>query len=533
MSQTSGWSWLAAALAMAVAFWAPQPAFSAQNEEPETVFELPGEDSPPPAEPSPQPPARAADEPEVEFDLGDKSEATPPATTGEPDVEFDIGPDGEEPSGEASATATDETAAEATADDDVEGWPTLREQLDELPFYLGGFLDARYGTRTQNDPHQPPTTLGELRLQLQAEKAFDDGSVFRFTPDFLLDPVPEERSFNLEEGTGWLDVRELNYQFTPVEFMDVKVGRQILTWGTGDMVFLNDLFPKDWQSFLSGRDVEYLKAPSDAVKSSFFTDLVNLDVVYVPRFDADRYVSGSRLSYWNPLLGRRAGRDNMLPVATPDDWFSDSEVHWRFFRTIRGYELAAYGYYGFWKTPAGIAPARSTFIHPDLSAYGWSARGPLYKGIINVEMAYYDSRDDRSGNDPFIPNSQIRGLVGYTQEVARDFNVGVQYYVEQMMNYSSYTRTLPAGQPRNDRTRHLVTLRLTKLALNQNLTLSLFTFYSPSDQDAYFRPLASYKISDDWAVDVGANFFVGRDSNTFFGQFEDNSNVYVSLRYSF
>ncbi|MFW6031595.1 MAG: hypothetical protein ACOC9T_03300, partial [Myxococcota bacterium] len=32
--------------------------------------------------------------------------------------------------------------------------------------------------------------------------------------------------------------------------------------GTGDLVFLNDLFPKDWRSFLLGRDLDYLKAPS-------------------------------------------------------------------------------------------------------------------------------------------------------------------------------------------------------------------------------------------------------------------------------
>ena len=34
---------------------------------------------------------------------------------------------------------------------------------------------------------------------------------------------------------------------------DVKIGQQVLTWGTGDYVFLNDLFPKDYPSFFAGR----------------------------------------------------------------------------------------------------------------------------------------------------------------------------------------------------------------------------------------------------------------------------------------
>ena len=50
----------------------------------------------------------------------------------------------------------------------------------------------------------------------------------------------------------------------------------------GDLLFINDLFPKDWVSFFVGRDDEYLKAPSDSLKASFFNELFNLDFVYTP-----------------------------------------------------------------------------------------------------------------------------------------------------------------------------------------------------------------------------------------------------------
>ena len=46
----------------------------------------------------------------------------------------------------------------------------------------------------------------------------------------------------------------------------------MLTWGTGDLLFINDLFPKNWKSLAIGRDDEYLKDPSGAVKASFFHD---------------------------------------------------------------------------------------------------------------------------------------------------------------------------------------------------------------------------------------------------------------------
>ncbi|MDC9728769.1 MAG: hypothetical protein PSN04_05480 [Methyloprofundus sp.] len=60
-----------------------------------------------------------------------------------------------------------------------------------------------------------------------------------------------------------------------------------------------------------------------------------------------------------------------------------------------------------------------------------------------------------------------------------------------------------------------------------------FTFFSPSDLDAYFRPKISYKVTDAWQVEGGANFFVGKNDYSFFGQFALNNNVYGSVRYSF
>jgi len=69
--------------------------------------------------------------------------------------------------------------------------------------------------------------------------------------------------------------------------------------------------------------------------------------------------------------------------------------------------------------------------------------------------------------------------------------------------------------------------------MNQNLTLSLFNYYSPSEEDGYVRLKANYKLTDSWQAETGANVFYGEQLNAFFGQFEDASNLYVSVRYSF
>jgi len=394
--------------------------------------------------------------------------------------------------------------------------------FSKLPIEMHGFYEIRSGWRLRKDKYEKDMSIMENRLQLDLS-SYPDWGDLKVKGDVFGDLVTEQADF---------DLREANVFISPLDFMDLKVGRQILTWGTGDLIFINDLFPKDWQSFFIGRDNEYLKAPSDALKASLFGDWANFDFVYTPQFDPDRHIDGSRLSYWNSNLNRLAGEDAVIHTDKPNGWFKDSELAARLYKNINNYEFALYGYRGYWKSPGGQNAAMSQAIFPDLNVYGASIRGAIGKGIGNLEVGYYESADDLSGKNNLIDNSQMRYLLGYTQEIGRDFTAGIQYYVEQMLDYSQYKSNLTSG-PARDRDRHLITLRLTKLLMNQNLRCSLFTYYSPSDKDAHMRPNINYKLNDNLALEMGGNIFFGDYSNTFFGQFRNNTNVYAGLRYSF
>ena len=386
------------------------------------------------------------------------------------------------------------------------------------PVEINGFLELRSGGRTQDDPHAKDISIMEARLQCELF-TYADWAEFKYKGDVWIDGVTEQGEYDTREA--WIFSR-------PADDLDLKIGRQILTWGTGDLVFLNDLFPKDWQSFFIGRDSEYLKAPSDAVKLGIFNNLVNVDLVYTPRFDPDRYITGEYLSYWHNAEGRHVGKDENIHANRPDRWFRDDEIAARIYRNVNNYELALYGYWGFWKRPGGQnADGRALF--PDLHVYGASVRGQVGLGIGNLELAYYDSIDDADGDNRLINNSEMRYLVGYNQDLGKDLNASLQYYVEQLLDYNAYKKNLVDGHTR-DRFRHVLTLQLTKLLFNQNLELHLSSYYSPSDQDAYLRPKIHYKYNDHKSMEVGANIFWGAEPHTFFSQFENNTNIYAALR---
>ncbi len=403
---------------------------------------------------------------------------------------------------------------------------------ETVAWQINGFAEGRFGLWRKSQNYLGEYPVAEARMQLSAERAFDAATV-NFSVDVIYDNEASNTRPDLDEGRGWIDLRIANVVFSPQSNIDIRVGRQTLTWGTGDLIFINDLFPKDWNSFLVGRDNAYLKAPSDVIKVSLFSELANLDVIYTPLFDSDRYINGERVSYYNASLDRIAGTDAVVTTEKLNQWFADDELALRLYRNVGAYELALYGYTGYWKSPGGVNVDTGKAIFPRLSVYGASFRGPLMGGIINGEWGYYRSLDDSSGDNPFINNSEFRALLGYEQELISNLTLAMQFYGTRMLDYDAYLRTLPGNLPSLRQNRYELSSRLTWMMLEQKLIASLFLRYSPSDNDYYFRPKLSYSQSDHWSYELGANLFYGDQEHTFFGQFKNNDNGYVALRYGF
>ncbi len=404
-----------------------------------------------------------------------------------------------------------------TASDD--GWEDDWEDEVQSPFHWNGFIEAAYGKRLHNDPAiSGNTTLAEIRGRLELEY---------ITDQWRLDFSGDAGHDDVVQDSGWL-TRELNISFSPINSIDIRAGRQVLTWGTGDYVFLNDLFPKDWQSFFSGRDDEYLKAPSDSFKLSGFADRYSIDLIWTPSFTPDHSLNGERFSFFSPATAGNIAPDSEFNPHEPsgDTWSA------RVSTLGRGIEYTLYGYSGYWTSPLGMT-SQGNMTYPKLNSLGASLRTPMGKGLFNAEFAWYDSLEDRSGSDPLIPNAQQRWLIGYEQEMASNLTAGVQFYLERTLDYDRLIANSPYPQYETDEYRQLLSLRLTWQPGQKKLTGSLFTFWSPSDQDAYIKPSVTYRVDDQWSVATGANLFYGKQKHTFFSQHENNSNVWLRVRFSY
>ncbi|MEW6409561.1 MAG: hypothetical protein AB1488_05550 [Nitrospirota bacterium] len=391
---------------------------------------------------------------------------------------------------------------------------------------LHGFVQGNYSARVTGD--RPPESKGgdlvwaDERIQLKI-----DGGIkaFRFftKTDLIGEHINEKADVEFREA--YVDYAVKNW--------DARLGKQMFTWGVGDLIFINDVFPKDYEAFFSGRPMEYLKRGVDAVKVGLYPKVTSIELVAIPFFKSNNYPKSERFIMYDsmPNVKERSEKE-------PNPRVKNTEYAVRIYRDILGMDAALYAYRGFHRKPAMMvdnpdSPKYITYFYPRLSVYGFSLQGRMLEGVVSLEGGYYDSKEDRAGKNSMIPNSQTRGLVGYNRQLWEDFTIGIQYYSEYMHRYTEYKNSLSPGSPRDKRLKQLTTLRLTQLLKYQTIKLSLFTFYSPSDKDYMINPEFKYSLSDHVWFAIGGNVFGGGKPHTEFGQLNKDDNIYTVVRYEF
>ncbi len=405
--------------------------------------------------------------------------------------------------------------------------PLAAQETARFPIKVHGFLMGNLALRSSGE--RPPNgeggafVLGEERLRLDVSGASKSGDVFLlFKGDVFHDAVVNRADGDLREGYA-------GYHRGPIDF---RLGRQIVTWGVGDLFFINDVFPKDWESFFSGRPMEYLKRGIDAVRVQYSSEALNADLVATPFFRPDALPSPKRFFLYSPFPSA-ASQQEITPPARAENM----EVALRLYRRVSGFDVSLYGYRGFWRTPgirAGSDDApKITRFYPRLAVLGASAQRNWLQGVISLEAGRYNSLDDRGGADASIPNSEWRLLAGYQRQLGRELTANFQGYAEVMDRYDAYRRSLPPGTPLQNRFRSVLSVRLTQFLGYQSWKLSVFLAYSPADNDYFTQPEVSHRLTDRLSVAMGANVFGGRRDTTFFGQMAKDDNVYLSARFDF
>ena len=314
-----------------------------------------------------------------------------------------------------------------------------------------------------------------------------------------------------------LAVRTLSATVTGGPFT-LDVGKQFIRWGKTDIVVPTDRFsPRDYLTVI---DAPFLAVTG--VRGTAQLRSYTIEAVWSPRLTPSRI----------PLLTQRwAGTAGevaaALPIAeTPTNFPDGSQTGIRFGHMANGFEYSASFYDGFNTSPdfrlhepeTPAAPFELERIFPSIRSYGADVAIPLPYFTVKGEAAYLTSSS---------PTTDEYVLYVLQLERQRGEWVFVGGYAGEVVTRE---RSLLSFSPERGLSRSLVAKAT--YTFDANRTIDFESAVRQNGDGVYAKAEYSQARGQHWRTTLSAVVLAG-DSSDFIGQYDRNSHVRVTVRYSY
>lgn len=383
---------------------------------------------------------------------------------------------------------------------------------------LTGFVQARQVQRAHSLP-----TCGEITgCSAMAQEVLGELLYeHRFDQQFSV-TARVEAYHDGAIAEGDIDAREAFVDWSPTSALNLKLGRQVLTWGVSDYLYVNDVFPKNFDAFFTGAGFDRMKEPVDAARLAIHSSDADLEAV-LSRSKGDRTPNSARFAAMT-----------MAKAAVPDDSANHQvDVALKASTHAAGWDLSAYGASfdsrdeRLYMDTTGLRSDRPRTRH-----LGLSVAGNFAGGLLWGEGAVRNTSGDQTAvvSRQFLP-SAFKLIGGYSREVGQEITASAQLQLEGPGSHSRYLASLAPGVRPLKSVTSTLHLRVQGRWINQTLGAGAQLFVS-NEGDSHLNPFVSWSPADGWTFEGGANVFNGKP-DTRYGAFKDDSNVYVLGRFSF
>jgi len=391
-----------------------------------------------------------------------------------------------------------------------------------------GFIEYRNFTYFRDDASDDKINRAEGVIKLEYEKYIGDLGKFLVAPKLIFDNDNYSSSYIDEfENKGArrlsFDLEEYYAEFNFSSF-DLKVGKQIFSWGKADGFNPTDnLNPRDYVDLF----VEEEKIGVPAINLLYYWNDFTFDLIFIPTYTPTRLpLLNSRHSFLDPEAPTVVnGRE------LPADTLSSSQTGIRISRHFSGWDLSASYYDGYDDlTLATVESDQSLTARYNRTRVVGVDFATTFGGLgVHGEAAqfFYDG----SKNGDYL--QYILGIDYNWTNVIYDHDIFL--ILEYMGDTTTQSRedkrpAFASGLGRVSRNSFLSTITYkfsdtleleTKLANNLDHHLSYV-----------INPEINYDITDAFKLTFGIDFIEGNQT-TFFGQFDNDDRSYFFLRYSF
>ncbi|NOZ03903.1 MAG: DUF1302 domain-containing protein [FCB group bacterium] len=341
-----------------------------------------------------------------------------------------------------------------------------------------------------------------------------------------------------------LSLREL-YIDLYFDNLDLRIGKQQIVWGEADGLFITDIVnPLDLREFILA-DFEDIRMGVNAIKAQAYFGDRRLEALWIPQFVPAKFSSvGEDWAFYTPLDKIAAIIPDSLIVVRdftkPDKQPKNSEYGLRYstliksidftlswFRTWDDYPTFRQ-YYQPTQNPSAPFNVTITPVYDRINVYGGTFSTTVGSVVLRGEGAFYQNRnfytaDPRDG-DRVVQKDFLNYMIGAEISPGNRFLSG-QFVQEIIPDYDD--------QLVLNKTTDMGTILMTRTFFNETVKQELFLIYNFTDEDYLGRVRFYYYPSDGIEVIVGTDILGGKKKDTLFGQFDENDNFYLKVKYSF
>lgn len=372
--------------------------------------------------------------------------------------------------------------------------PAAAQDEDSLSVGVKGFVDTYHALRTD-----APNDWMSSRSRVRGEVTIERNHIGAFiSANLVHNAILKDRSgFQLREA----------YAYYSNNHWDVRVGRQIITWGVADALRLTDIIsPMDYTEFLA-QDYDDIRIPEGGLRLRYSHEKWSLEAIAIP------------VNAYFELPTDEENPWSVGPIAIdsePKHRLYNMEYGGRLSFFLSGIDFSLSALHTWNKQPAlynGLGEyRRMTMLGADVSI-------PIGQFVVRGEAAeYLDEAQSGTGSGQVPRASSTNILAAIDWYPGSDWTLSAQYA----------HKYVALGEHRNT---GLATFRISKELFHNTLALQSFAYIDVTNGGIYNRFSADYALNDQLHAIVGYDFF--HADNGMFNVYRHNSELWLKAKYSF
>jgi len=404
-------------------------------------------------------------------------------------------------SGSAGLSASYSYAKDAPADKTQADW----SGLTKLRPYFSLTWDAK---------------LGENWKTRISGKAFYDFAYGMKGSETFSDEVLSE----LEKEA---ELREIYLEGSPFGNLDIKLGKQIVSWGVANSLRVVDVLnPTDDREF-GMTDLEDIRLPIAMTKLDYYLGNLKLEAVAVHQiefnksapFGSDFNPSTKKINEVIPESSAENTEYGLALIGTFSGW--DASLHWaQYFDDTPHFKIT--------KVTIGAVPTLEQ-RHSRLTMGGVTLSIPSGNFLWKAEAAKLQGMEFALVTDKTFSRTDV--LVGSEYSGWSDTSLTLEFGVQHLNDFDVKLEESPDSQLED---RIATTVSFMQDYINQTLHLSLVgMMIGKSGEDGGVnRASLEYDVVDDFSVTGGVMLYQPGE-NAYFQSLNENDRIFFEVRYSF